>query len=912
MAKPDAQVAAHLEWIGFVKPTGLVVSATALARAGVILNRRDVSGQQLLRDWADTHESALTEAATAADAPKEAFCSFARQVLGWSFSPKGYAGTTEEPIPEELKAQLPDSDLVFGPDYAVRATPLTLSLPPPDPTSPAASSNGQSDEERSPWQLLVNAIDPAIGFDRTPADGLHLSAHARMERLLRHTGAPAGLLFNGETLRLISAPVGENSGWLDFEIAAMCQTAGRPICAAMRELLSQTRLLAVPTDKRLAALLRDSRKFQNEVSERLAEQVLHALYELLRGFQAAHDATRGELLDRQLREEPDEIYRGLLTVVLRLVFLLYTEERDMLPQEEVFLSAYSVTGLYERLRADAAMHPDTMDQRYGAYAQLLALWRMIQDGAKGPNIGLSPRHGDLFDPARYPFLEGRATTVLARQVHERVEAPLVSDGTVYRVLEKLIVLDAERISYRALDVEHIGSVYETMMGFRLETATGPSIAIKAGKKHGAPATINLDEFLEQPPAKRKAWLMARTDRELTPKVSKAVRIIASDTADGVDAIHAALEPVVDKNATPDQVRVGAMVLQPSEERRKSGSHYTPRELTEPIVRTALEPVLARLRAEENGPLRPEQILNLKVCDPSMGSGAFLVEVCRQLADALVEAWRVQDMTPGVPPDEDETIFAKRLVAQRCLYGVDRNPKAVDLAKLSLWLTTLAKEHPLTFLDHSFCHGDSLIGLSIEQLQAFHWKGNAPSFPAGFEALKGREHLDEAAELRQLIREADETVTDIELRDLWRAAHHEISAVRLLGDLVLSAFFEGTNAKTRESRRNELATDVLNGDGETHRFQLNDLRHANPPLVPFHWEIEFPEVFERSTPGFDVIVGNPPFGGHVTVVASNISGYTDWLRTAHRDTGSPRFVGQRGFGCLAPSVCHAQRYRTRRR
>ena len=383
MAKPDAQVAAHLEWIGFVKPTGLVVSATALARAGVILNRRDVSGQQLLRDWADTHESALTEAATAADAPKEAFCSFARQVLGWSFSPKGYAGTTEEPIPEELKAQLPDSDLVFGPDYAVRATPLTLSLPPPDPTSPAASSNGQSDEERSPWQLLVNAIDPAIGFDRTPADGSHLSAHARLERLLRHTRAPAGLLFDGETLRLISAPAGENSGWLDFEIAAMCQTAGRPICAAMRELLCQTRLLAVPTDKRLAALLRDSRKFQNEVSERLAEQVLHALYELLRGFQAAHDATRGELLDRQLREEPDEIYRGLLTVVLRLVFLLYTEERDMLPQDEVFLSAYSVTGLYERLRADAAMHPDTMDQRYGAYAQLLALWRMIQDGAKG-------------------------------------------------------------------------------------------------------------------------------------------------------------------------------------------------------------------------------------------------------------------------------------------------------------------------------------------------------------------------------------------------------------------------------------------------------------------------------------------------------------------------------------------------
>ena len=183
-----------------------------------------------------------------------------------------------------------------------------------------------------------------------------------------------------------------------------------------------------------------------------------------------------------------------------------------------------------------------------------------------------------------------------------------------------------------------------------------------------------------------------------------------------------------------------MVLQPSEERRRSGSHYTPRELTEPIVRIALEPILDRLRSEAAGPPRPDQILDLKVCDPAMGSGAFLVEACRQLADALIEAWRAHELVPDIPSDEDETIFARRLVAQRCLYGIDRNPKAVDLAKLSLWLTTLAKEHPLTFLDHALRHGDSLVGLSIPQLQAFHWKGNTPVFEEGFETLQGREHF----------------------------------------------------------------------------------------------------------------------------------------------------------------------------
>jgi len=130
----------------------------------------------------------------------------------------------------------------------------------------------------------------------------------------------------------------------------MVQTAGRPICTALRLLLSEVRLLSQPRPKRLAALLEDSRKFQNEVSERLAEQVLHALYELLRGFQAAHDASKGELLNVQLRENPDQIYRALLTVVLRLVFLLYTEERDMLPGDETFLRHYSLAGLYGATR----------------------------------------------------------------------------------------------------------------------------------------------------------------------------------------------------------------------------------------------------------------------------------------------------------------------------------------------------------------------------------------------------------------------------------------------------------------------------------------------------------------------------------------------------------------------------------
>jgi type I restriction-modification system DNA methylase subunit len=150
------------------------------------------------------------------------------------------------------------------------------------------------------------------------------------------------------------------------------------------------------------------------------------------------------------------------------------------------------------------------------------------------------------------------------------------------------------------------------------------------------------------------------------------------TAASKDELLVALERRVSRY-TPLPLRAGSLYLQPTEERRRSGSHYTPRTLTEPIVRTTLQPLLQDLGQDP----KPEQILNLKVCDPSMGSGAFLVETCRLLADQLVTAWVTHKSLPKLPPNEEPVVLARRLVAQQCLYGVDKNPFAVDLAKLSL-------------------------------------------------------------------------------------------------------------------------------------------------------------------------------------------------------------------------------------
>ena len=630
-------------------------------------------------------------------------------------------------------------------------------------------------------------------FDKATsgAGGLEASPQGRAERLLRGTGVPAGVLFNGVALRLISAPRGESSGWMDFRFADLINTAGRPLCSALRLLLSEQRLLALPRDQRLAALLESSRKYQNEVSERLSEQVLHALYEILRGFQTAHDSSGGELLREPLSEDGDrnDIYRGLLSVILRLVFLLYAEERGMLPDDENFARYYSLTGLYQRLREDAALNPDTMDRRFGAWAQLLVLFRLIHDGSRahrtGGAVSLPERRGALFDPDRFRFLEGRSGGG-ARQTIERVIPPPASPTALSTGCWR---------SCSSLTASASRTARSTWS--RSAQYTKPSWAFAWRPPPAARSPSSPQRSWAHPTRSilTRCWL-SRT--QAAGGGSRSARTAPSRTRSRRGSGKRRRWLICTwrwtacwtRTPTPDITPRGALVLQPNEERRRSGSHYTPRELTEPIVRHTFAPLLERLKGEDARAPTPEQILDLKICDPAMGSGAFLVETCRQLADALIDAWGAHGTMPVIPSDEDEVIYARRLIAQKCLYGIDRNPMAVDLAKVSLWLSTLARDHPLTFVDHAFRHGDSLVGLTRQQIEALNWKAGQPIL-TGFGV---REAVKAASELRRQIREADDTVDERRLQNLWREAQDAVAEVRLFGDLVLAAFFEGRQAK----------------------------------------------------------------------------------------------------------------------
>jgi hypothetical protein len=868
-----------LEWLDHVPPVGLVVAPSLLKELGLPPVRQTPIDTGLVGELigSELSKPSLSDP-----------WAFVEQVLGWEAH--YVAGAPGGPaIPDELLVALPEHGTTLRPTWAV-----------------AELGVGEAEH---PWQLLVRIEAPGVDPDgRNALEGWEATPHQRFERLLRDTGVFAGLLISerderkdGEVryypeFRLIYAPRGETSGHQSFPIRPMAMVAGRPMLGGLKLLLDRFRLFSDSDDRRLPALLKRSRDAQALVSTALAEQVLGALHELLRGLDSAEPALVRELATSR----PDHLYEGLLTVLMRLVFVLYAEDRDQLPSRsdararEIYETSYSVRGLYAKLTEDAALNPDTMDERRGGWGGLLALFRLIHKGHKTGFV--QARGGKLFDPNEFPFLEGRAL----KEDPSRILA--VSDGCLLRILEGLMTLklrgaERERLSYRTLDVEQIGSVYETVMGFTVEAAKSRVLAIKAGKNNKTPVFVALDDLLAKKGKDRIKELKENVGRALTAAQGKPV-----EEAKSVEDLAATLDGMVDERGSPKKriAASGTPILQPTGERRWTGSHYTPRSLTAPIVKYALEPAFDRLGVDAT----PDQVLDLKVCDPAMGSGAFLVEACRALGERLVAAWaRWPKTRPKIPADEDEELHARRLVAQRCLYGVDRNPRAVDLARLSLWLATLARDHEFTFLDHALKCGDSLVGLTKDQISATHWDTTKPPT---FVGKLVSDHLREAEQGRARIREQAEWASEAELRPQFKAVETRLEVARLIGDGIVAAFFSADKTKKRIEQLVAFQKLVQSNLGSREWAEkatgFSDvLLFGENPILPFHWQIEFPEVFSRDNPGFDAIVGNPPFAGKNTIIGGNAKNYLPWLQTLHQGAhGNADLVAhffRRAFGLL---------------
>jgi hypothetical protein len=384
---------------------------------------------------------------------------------------------------------------------------------------------------------------------------------------------------------------------------------------------------------------------------------------------------------------------------------------------------------------------------------------------------------------------------------------------------------------------------------------------------------------------------------------------------------------------------GSLYVTKTSERRDSGTQYTTRDFADEIVRYALEPIVYSPGPAEGADpadwkLKPAaELLKLKVCDPAVGSGAILVAACRYLAERLVEAWQAElergeqpaGLPPGFIPDEDVELLARRVITDHCLFGVDRNPMAAEMAKLSLWLTTMARERPFTFLDHAIHAGDSLLGItSLEQLEAFHLdpkRGRELHKQGRTEEIWGIAKT--LAKRRELAIEYGRRLSGItvldtrdaeEKRALYEKLSQELGDLEAVGDLLIGASLAtaGRGEQAMDSELKRLMFEFLRPAYEAARtvddfnVRIEDIRtqaaylldtgrpDRAPEREPLHWPLVFPEVFldPARTSGFDAMVGNPPFLGGKRISGPMGSEYREYLveQLADRRKGNCDLVG----------------------
>ncbi|WP_055335788.1 Eco57I restriction-modification methylase domain-containing protein [Ralstonia solanacearum] len=824
------------------------------------------------------------------------------------------------------------------------ATHLTVALPEHAVSlSPDFAVVGNGDQPL----MLVHAYGQNVDLDATQKlEGWASTPAERMVTLCRATGCRLGLVTNGERWMLVDAPVGAVTTFASWYARIWAQ---EPVTLQAFVHLLGIRRFFVDETERLPALFDRSLKFQDEVTDALGEQVRRAVEVLIQALDKADQDRDRELL-RGVKEA--ELYEAALTVMMRLVFLLSAEERGLLLLgDERYEANYAISTLRMQLRAESE---EILERRWDAWSRLLAVFRAVYGGIEHENLRLPALGGSLFDPDRFPFLEGRTNGSGWRT---DVAKPLPIDNrTVLLLLEAIQQFQGRTLSYRALDVEQIGYVYEGLLERTVKRTAEVTLELDGTKSAQSPwltlvelesARLDGDDRLVELLQQRSGSSASRVRNDLARPVDDALadRLLMACHSDTVlrDRIKPFSHLVrTDPWGYPLVYPAGAFIVTTGSDRRETGTHYTPKSLTEAIVAETMAPVAYIGPAQGTPPAdwvlkSPAELLELKICDPAMGSGAFLVQACRWLADRLVEGWaraEAQGRTVGVdgrvtdadanvealPHDtEARTIVARRLIAERCLYGVDLNPLAVELAKLSIWLVTMAKGRPFGFLDHNLRQGDSLLGIHrLDQLTQLSMnpvgRGQLRLFGQNIEQA-----VREAIELRQLLREMP--IRDI--RDVEAMAHLDTDARRRLevpeciADAFIGEVFASGGASTLENALVSLtmrAGQAIDGDREVLASMRRrsvaalstDLAADKPARRPFHWPLEFPEVFAREAHGFDIIVGNPPFSGGRWIGRRLGLTYQEYLKLVRNGVvGSPDlcvYFYLRAFSLLGSKGC----------
>jgi type I restriction-modification system DNA methylase subunit len=580
--------------------------------------------------------------------------------------------------------------------------------------------------------------------------------------------------------------------------------------------------------------------YAEEVGEELKENVYNALKYVSEGFLKTDT---NNLSPENLKE----IHDNSLILLYRLLFILYAEYRNLLPLGEnaLYTKSYSLHVLKKEIAGKVDDNEAFPFSTFHYWNKLKELFEIINHGNK--ELCVPPYNGGLFNPEKHPFLEKHRL------------------GDVY--IAKAINLlsrssDRAFIDYGSLEIRHLGSIYEGLLEYKLEITEKD---IYPFKEKGREIYIPLSE------------------------AQKPGRKIRED----------------------EIIRAGELFLVTDKgERKATGSYYTPDYIVKYIVENTIGPVVEDKKkkiAEKITKLKEkiktsrgynreaykkellkaessliQEILSLKILDPAMGSGHFLVEAVDFLAHELnramsgepLEKAEISEVKEEITDytqkesDEEDVRWARRAVVEKCIFGVDLNPLAVELAKLSLWLHTVAKNRPLNFLDHHLRCGNSLIGAKIEDLANFpELKKKRVEVSHRQLGLCERIFKEKVNILlgafSQIERLPSDTVKQIiEKEKLYQDIRRFISRFQDVADIWTSVYFDYVINFDRLQQNLKENDEVWEGlRQETWFKKAKDI--ANKKRF-FHWDIEFPEVFfeghqRKENPGFDCVIGNPPYG-----------------------------------------------------
>lgn len=875
----------HAEWLSLVEVSGPFLSMPVLMRVSPQgLEAHDAERFRLLRmayeEWEDNEQAGRRQ-------NPAIHGQWIRFVLRNLLELPDACIAEGQAIPQTLQADMAQHSELLRPNIVIR--------------NPDGGPGGGKP------RLLVQTYPSTQDLSK-PVSGhtWKASPETRMMELLHATGVRLGLVTNGEHWMLVDAPRNETTGFASWYAHLWLE---EPITLrAFTSLFNANRFFGVPDSDALEGMLAESANNQQEVTDQLGYQVRKAVEVLVQSLDQA-DQDHGHQLLANVTEA--ELYEAALTVMMRLVFLFCAEERGLLLLgDSLYDEHYAVSTLWKQLRETADQHgEEILERRHDAWCRLLSTFRAVYGGVEHERMRLPAYDGRLFNPDRFPFLEGRKKDTTWR-THSANPLP-VDNRTVLHLLESLQFLqvkvpgggpaEARRLSFRALDIEQIGHVYEGLLDHTAKRATEPVLGL-AGTKDKEPE-IPLSQ-LEQVASKGEEALIEFLEEQIgrsAKAIKKALhgeidltdcrRFEAACAGSGDGGLFDRIKPFIglirdDTFEHPVVIRQGSVYVTAGTDRRSSGTHYTPRDLTRPIVQYTLEPLVyvgpAEGKPEKEWTLRPAgEILDLKVCDMACGSGAFLVQACRYMSERLQEAWELAEESlpkgiPGITPEgtastgrtgetiipkdpDERKAYSQRLIAQRCLYGVDINPLACEMAKLSLWLLTLAKNKPFTFLDHAIRCGDSLLGLhNLTQLKTFSFDGTGQQYVFGEESLERL--VDEAIEARLRIEGmSSNSVEDVEAQArLMADCDRGIGLLKCAADMLIAPELKPGTTTERLGYRDSAAIQV------GHHLRTGDLGQFRATAAKaidgrrtFHWPLEFPEVVVRRG-GFDAFIGNPPF------------------------------------------------------